>query len=857
MPSTVSSVVRTLCRMVPAAVLCLFVAAPAQAQTAPSLIPYTAKLLAGGATTQPSFPGTCPISGNATTDAYGDGCLSTEILLVSARFAIADSANNVFFSDYTNGLVRRVDAQTGIVTAVAGGASSSPGKNVACGAYTASDNLGDGCLATAVKLSHPTGLIFDASGNLYFSDFGYGNVRKIAATSGLVPSTGGVISLIDGNIPATVGGTPTLGYASGVTAATAGYLDGPMGLAFDNQGDLFIAEEFKEAIMVVNTNTTGTNTVNGIAIPAGQVVKIAGAATGNIATCPNYPTTGWGCNYGLWTNGNPANSSLMDAPYDVAVDNAGNAYFANEYNNSGAKITSGGLIYSWGGIQNTALKQPNTKRGVQGTFAVGSTFGIVADNSSNVYLTDASAGVIWRIDGGNGNTMYAIAGEAAAVCSAATDTYGDGCPGLQATFGRSGTGNFATTTAPGPGIYGITEDGYSNLYFGDTETALIRELASGTQFGTVGFSGATQNVDIHFGVGDGPIAGSPYVVTTTSGSSTNIFSVGTANCTYNSSDQTQDCVVPVTVVPTTLGPFTGTLKVYSNLITAGTTFPLAGVYVRTPLTRTALTVANTVGCSTSTINAPTTPMTLTATITASSNTLTGTVNFYANGLQIGSPVAVSNNQAVLTYTFSTVGSYALTATYSGDGVYYTASTTATATNISTATPGFTISQVTYQQGTVHAGQTGLFSFTISQNVYAGNIAFNCSGLPAGAACVFNPPSIAAVGCTTSNTVAVSVTTQQGAVSAGLLAGRGPWSLLAMMAGMFSVLLIALRRRKMPLLAARLGIALALLLTAAGVTSCGSGGTLSAGTPTGSYTVTVTALGSTGTTASTPYTFVVN
>ena len=857
MPLTTVSVFRTVRRLAIATALCSIAVVTAQAQTAPSLIPYTAKLIAGGATTQPSFPGTCPISGNATTDAYGDGCLATEILLVSARFAIADTANNIFFSDYTNGLVRRVDAQTGIVTAVAGGASSSPGNAVACGAYTSKDNLGDGCLANAVKLSHPTGLVFDASGNLYFSDFGYGNVRKIAATGGLVPATSGVISLIDGNIPATAGGSPTLGYTSGVTAATGGYLDGPMGLAFDNQGDLFIAEEFKEAIMVVNTNTTGTNTVTGISVPAGQVVKIVGAATGPVSTCPNSPATTFGCNYGAFTNGAAANDSLIDAPYDVAVDNAGNVYFANEYNTDGVIVSPAGLINNYAGVQGAYGRTSSTltKRALAGTFAIDSPFGIAADNNSNVYLTDAGNGAIWRVDGGNGHTMYAIAG-ATTVCSAATDTNGDGCPGLQATFGHSGTG-YATTTAPAPGIYGLTEDGYSNLYFGDTETALIRELASGTQFGTVGASGATQNVEIHFGIGDGPLApaSSAYVVATLTGATTNIFSVGTATCTTNS-DSTQDCVLPVTVTPTTLGAFTGTLTVYSTLVPAGTTFPLAGNFVKTPQTRTSLTAASSAGCTGSTVYSPTTPMVLTATIVASSNTLTGTVTFYANGLQIGSPVAVSNNKATLNYTFTTVGSFALTATYSGDGVYYTTSTTKTATNISTSTPTFTLSQVTYQQSTVNPGQTGLYSFTVSQNVYAGTISFNCTGLPAGAACVFNPATITAVGCSTSNTVAVSVTTQQGSAAAGFLGGRGLWSVLTMLAGLGSALLIGLRRRKMPVLAARLALLFALLLTAVGATSCGSGGTL-AGTPAGSYTVTVTAVGSTGTTATTPYTLVVN
>ena len=109
--------------------------------------------------------------------------------------------------------------------------------------------------------------------------------------------------------------------------------------------------------------------------------------------------------------------------------------------------------------------------------------------------------MVWRIDGA-GQSMYVVAGGATTVCTGATDTLGDGCPATQATFGKSGTGNFASTTLPGPGIYGITEDANNDLFVGDTETSLIREIASGTQFGKVGTTSPAQTLDIHFAAGE-------------------------------------------------------------------------------------------------------------------------------------------------------------------------------------------------------------------------------------------------------------------------------------------------------------------------------------------------------------------
>lgn len=46
---------------------------------------------------------------------------------------------------------------------------------------------------------------------------------------------------------------------------------------------------------------------------------------------------------------------------------------------------------------------------------------------------------------------------------------------------------------------------------------------------------------------------------------------------------------------------------------------------------------------------------------------TGTVSFYENGALIGSAKALLNGSASLTTTFTTAGTYAITASYSGDG----------------------------------------------------------------------------------------------------------------------------------------------------------------------------------------------
>jgi len=825
----------------------------AEAQTAPQLLPYTPRLIAGGGSAVVGLNGTCPVSGYKSTDAYGDGCLATEIELGNtaagvntpgARGAVADANGNVFFTDYNNALVRRVDAITGIVTAVAGGGTTAAGTS-------------SGLLGTAVKLSHPVAIVFAPNGDLYFSDTGNGQVFKIASTGGVIPTTG-IISLVAGNS----GGT--YGYAASnatttINAATQGYLRSPFGLAFDSKGDLFIIDEYTEAILVVNTNTTGTNTVNNVAVAAGTIWKIAGTSTGTTAPyCLNGTTTGYGCNYGLYTENIPANTDTFDSTYSVAVDSGGTVYAGNEYYNSVFKVTPAGILSTFAGIQNSVGSKPTiAKRGVAGSFGVGSIFGIAVDANSNVYFTDASSGVIWRVDHA-GLAQYVVAGGASTVC-ANGDTYGDGCPATQAKFGSSGTGNYATATLPGPGIYAVSVDANSNLYTGDTELNLVREVASGTQFGNVGAI-QTDLIDIHFAPGDGPAATGAYTLTTGGAN----FTLGTATCTTNNDNNasvgnTTDCILPVTANPTVLGAFTGTLQVVSMLGGTGT-FPLTGNFVQSPVTRIAVTAtASGIGsCGTGTSVYPTTAtVTLTAKLTANGPAAPGgTIVFSSNGTALapttGVPVTNIGTTAspvygaTMTYTFPTAGAYSITATYSGD-TYFKTSTTTTPATFSTSLPGFTMSAGANQLATVAAGQTALYNFNVAQNVYSGTISFSCSGLPAYSSCVFNPATITATGCSTTSLVALSIITQQKApVSiSGFGGGSGRWQVVGVLTGLTFALLVGIRRRRAGMRLGHIWMSLALLVAASSLVACGTGAATPA-TPAGTSTVTITATGSTGT-----------
>jgi hypothetical protein len=108
----------------------------------------------------------------------GDGGLATAAQFGYSASIAVDASGNLFMADDSFGRIRRVDAVTGIITTVAG--TGSPG------------NSGDGGLATAAQLDNPTGLAFDASGNLFIAD--NSRIRRVDAVTGIITSVAGDIA---------------------------------------------------------------------------------------------------------------------------------------------------------------------------------------------------------------------------------------------------------------------------------------------------------------------------------------------------------------------------------------------------------------------------------------------------------------------------------------------------------------------------------------------------------------------------------------------------------------------------------------------------------------------------------------
>lgn len=153
----------------------------------------------------------------------GDGGPGTEARLNNPFDTAFDRAGHLYLSDTFNHRIRRVDAETGIITTVAGRGEAG------CS--------GDGGRATEALLNEPYGTVLDGNGNLYFADRLNRRVRRIDRR--------GVITTIAGT------GEPE-SSGDGGPADRAGLAE-PNGVALDAaDARLFIADVAAHRVRVVD-----------------------------------------------------------------------------------------------------------------------------------------------------------------------------------------------------------------------------------------------------------------------------------------------------------------------------------------------------------------------------------------------------------------------------------------------------------------------------------------------------------------------------------------------------------------------------------------------------------------------------
>jgi streptogramin lyase len=163
-----------------------------------------------------------PIAGTGERGPRGDDGAALSAQLDRPRGLALDSKGNLYIADSGNNRIRKVNYRTNTITTVAGSGIAG---------YS-----GDGKPATEAELNLPSGVAVDSRDNLYIADTGNNRIRRVG--------TNGIII--------TVAGTGEQGFSGDRGPATAARLSGPSGLAFDSQGNLYIADTGNNRIRRLN-----------------------------------------------------------------------------------------------------------------------------------------------------------------------------------------------------------------------------------------------------------------------------------------------------------------------------------------------------------------------------------------------------------------------------------------------------------------------------------------------------------------------------------------------------------------------------------------------------------------------------
>ncbi len=208
-----------------------------------------------------------------TTTVFGDGSPNA----LSDPFGVViDSKGTVFISDAGDTNQIRKLTREGTLVTFAG----------------STEGFSDG---TPGSFNTPSGLAIDADDNIYVADTGNNRIRKITPQ--------GVVL--------TLAGSGTAGFLDG-PAATAQF-DGPVGVAVDDKGNVFVADTYNDRIRKIGVD--------------GFVTTIAGGPK------PGYAD-------------GDASSALFDTPCGLTVTKDGSIIVADTGNRSLRKVSANGQVTS-------------------------------------------------------------------------------------------------------------------------------------------------------------------------------------------------------------------------------------------------------------------------------------------------------------------------------------------------------------------------------------------------------------------------------------------------------------------------------------------------------------------------------
>jgi sugar lactone lactonase YvrE len=367
----------------------------------------------------------------ATAGFSGDGKPAVNATLNGAFAVRVDAAGNIYVADSGNSRIRKVaSAGPHIITTIAGGGSG-----------------GSGGAATSAILGNPVGITVDATGDPYFADFATNFVRKI----NINPSATSITNIAGNGIALSSG---DFGQATSASLATNGNSSTP---ALDAGGNLYISD-------------TAGNYVRKVDLAGGIIAPAVG--NGIVCVAPTMP-----CG-----DGAIALQANLNGPSSVAVDGSGGILVADGNDFRVRRVDpASGAIAAFAGTGNTCTT-PTAPCGdggpaLQATFSNAGFMGLAVDDANNVFIADAGATRVRRVDALTGN-ISTVAGNGT-TCGDPATACGDGGPATAANLN-------------GPAAVAVDAEG--NLFIADVFKIRRVDAVDGTIAtiagnGTVGYAG--------------------------------------------------------------------------------------------------------------------------------------------------------------------------------------------------------------------------------------------------------------------------------------------------------------------------------------------------------------------------------
>ncbi|MDM8562643.1 cohesin domain-containing protein, partial [Candidatus Marithioploca araucensis] len=313
------------------------------------------------------------IAGNGTPGYSGDGDLAINAELNHPTGGTIDDIGNLYFSDWDNHAIRKINLNTGIITTFAGGVLGGGFKHP--GSYI--DSMGNllyisdygnhviykvnsdgtttliaGTIGVAgykdgpavdAKFNHPAMLIKEGN-NLYIGDFYNHRIRKMDLNT---------------NVVETIAGTGGAGYNGDNIPATTAKLYYPGGLALVKDGTdkfLYIGDYYNHRIRKLDINS-------------GIITTVAGNGT-----------SGYGGDSGLATD------AQLNVPTIAVFDSVGNMYITDHLNHVIRKVDTSGIITTIAGIPNSGGYNGDNILADQAKLNL--PLGVIVENEDNLYIAD-------------------------------------------------------------------------------------------------------------------------------------------------------------------------------------------------------------------------------------------------------------------------------------------------------------------------------------------------------------------------------------------------------------------------------------------------------------------------------------